>query len=108
MDAGSLRVTARHSADALKEYLASPGGRRARAVLAGALIVAGPKVFRLPVIRRLPGIRIVEIVGGVALVVAVAERIRDWEPPSTVQVTRPTRSRLPRWGHAPADEPVRR
>ena len=45
-----------------------------------ALILGSPLFFRLPGLRRYPVLRIVELLGGVALLVAIGERLRDWEP----------------------------
>jgi len=68
------------TADTLRAYAASPSGRRMRRTLGTALILGSPLFFRLPGLRRYPVLRIVELLGGVALLVAIGERLRDWEP----------------------------
>ena len=48
-------------------------------MLAGAIIVTVPMVFRIPGLRRYPLIRALEFLGGAALIVRFAEALRDWE-----------------------------
>jgi hypothetical protein len=60
-------------------FLDSPSGRRLRKRLATGLIVSVPLVMRIPGLRRSPIGRLIEVGGGAALVVKVAELIRDWE-----------------------------
>ena len=67
------------AADDLLEFLDSPAGRRLRRVLATTVIVAVPIVMRIPGLRRSPVVRVLEWTGGAALVVKLAELIRDWE-----------------------------
>jgi len=67
-------------ADTLRTYAASPSGRRTRRAMGTVMILGSPLFFRLPGLRRYPLLRIVELLGGVALLVAVGERLRDWEP----------------------------
>jgi len=67
------------SLDELLAFLDSPTGRRLRRMLATGMIVSVPLVMRLPGLRRSPLGRAVELVGGTALVVRLAEIIRDWE-----------------------------
>jgi hypothetical protein len=64
----------------VEAFLASPGGRRLRKVLAGGLLVTAPLVFRIPGLRRYPLVRTLELAGGAVLVVKFAEALRDWEP----------------------------
>ena len=66
--------------DSAREFLVSPAGKKARSVVGGALIVGSPLLFRVPVLRRHRILRLVELVGGVALLVGLGERLRDWEP----------------------------
>jgi hypothetical protein len=61
------------------QYLDSPAGRRLRRILAGALIISVPLLTRIPGFRRSPIGRAIELVGGAALLVKLAEAIRDWE-----------------------------
>ena len=66
-------------AQEISRFLATPAGRRTRRVLAGAIIVTVPMVFRIPGLRRYPLIRALEFLGGAALIVRFAEALRDWE-----------------------------
>jgi hypothetical protein len=68
------------SVDTAKAFLASPNGRRARAALAGAVILTAPLVMRLPAVRGHPVGRLIALAGGAAVLVKAAEAIRDWEP----------------------------
>jgi hypothetical protein len=63
----------------ISRFLSSPAGRRMRGVLAGAIILTAPAVFRIPGLRRYPLIRALEFLGGAALIVRFAEALRDWE-----------------------------
>jgi hypothetical protein len=67
-------------AESVRAYAASPTGRQMRRAVGTVLILGSPLVFRLPGLRRFPALRIVELLGGAALLVAVGERLRDWEP----------------------------
>jgi hypothetical protein len=67
------------AADELLEFLDSPAGRRLRRVLATGVIVSLPIVMRIPGLKRTPIVRVLELTGGAALVVKLAELIRDWE-----------------------------
>jgi hypothetical protein len=69
--------------DDVLRYLDSPAGRRLRRVLAGAVIISIPLLARIPAFRRSPIGRAVELVGGAALLVKLAEAIRDWERSET-------------------------
>jgi hypothetical protein len=68
------------------DYLDSPAGRRLRRILAGTLIISIPIVTRIPGLRRTPIGRAIELVGGAALLVKLAEAIRDWERAETAPV----------------------
>jgi hypothetical protein len=63
-----------------KRFAASEQGRRIRDTVATGLIVAAPAVISMPVLRRTRIGKMIELAGGAALVVAVAEKIRDWDP----------------------------
>jgi hypothetical protein len=67
------------SAEDLLEFLDSPAGRRLRRLVGTGLILSVPFVMRLPWLRRSPIGKVVEITGGAAVLVKVAELIRDWE-----------------------------
>ena len=63
-----------------RRYLATPEGRAVRKRIAQAAIIGAPLLFRLKFIRNHPVGRLLGIVGGAALVVKLAEALRDWEP----------------------------
>ena len=63
-----------------RRYMASPEGREMRRRLAQFMIIAAPLAFRLKFFRATPLGRILGVVGGAALVVKLAEVLRDWEP----------------------------
>lgn len=63
----------------LVDFLESPAGRRLRKRLAAGLIISVPLVMRIPGLRRTAMGRLVEMAGGTALVVKLAELVRDWE-----------------------------
>ena len=63
-----------------KRLAASEQGQRIRHMVATGLIVAAPAVVSMPVLRRTRVGRLIELAGGAALVVTVAEKIRDWNP----------------------------
>jgi hypothetical protein len=71
---------ARALLDDARAYLASPEGQRFRNMVATGLIVAAPFVSRLPVFRATLLGRLVGLTGGAAVIVKVANLIRDWEP----------------------------
>jgi hypothetical protein len=65
--------------DELLEFLESPTGRRLRSALAAGMIVSVPLIMRVPGLRRSAMGRLIETLGGAALVIKLAEVIRDWE-----------------------------
>jgi hypothetical protein len=67
------------TADEVVEFLDSPTGRRLRRMLATGLILSVPLIVRIPGLRRTFLGRALELTGGAALVVKIAELIRDWE-----------------------------
>jgi hypothetical protein len=67
------------AADEVLEFLDSPAGRRLRRILATGLIFSVPMIVRIPGLRRTFLGRALELTGGAALVVKLAELIRDWE-----------------------------
>lgn len=69
-------------AEAVRAYLASPQGRRLRRRVARVVIVSAPLVTRLRVLRATPAGRLIGAVGGAALLVRLAEALRDWDPES--------------------------
>lgn len=66
--------------DEVRAYLASPEGQQLRRRAAQALIVAAPLLVRSRLFRATWVGRVVGIAGGAALVVKLAEALRDWEP----------------------------
>jgi len=74
------RETTQMAVGEAKRFAASEQGRRIRHNIATGLIVAAPAVVSLPVLRRTRIGKLIELAGGAALVVTVAERIRDWNP----------------------------
>ena len=67
------------TADEVLEFLDSPAGRRLRRIVAAGLIVSVPMVMRLPGLRTTFVGKALQLTGGAALVVKLAELIRDWE-----------------------------
>ena len=63
----------------ISRFLSTPAGKRMRGVLAGAIILTAPLIFRIPGLRRYPLVRALEFLGGAALIVRFAEALRDWE-----------------------------
>ena len=63
----------------LLDFLDSPAGRRLRRVVAGAVIISVPLIMRVPGLKRSPLGRLVAVTGGSAILIGIAEAIRDWE-----------------------------
>jgi hypothetical protein len=63
----------------VRDFLHTPAGKKFRRYLAGGLILSAPLIFRIPGLRRVPFIRVLEALGGAALLVKLAEALRDWE-----------------------------
>jgi hypothetical protein len=63
-----------------KTYMASEEGREFRRRLAQVAIIAAPLVFRMKIFRTNWLGRLVAVAGGAAVVVKIAEALRDWEP----------------------------
>jgi hypothetical protein len=66
--------------DRAEAWLATPAGERFRKRAARVILVATPLLFRHRFFRSTWTGRIIELVGGGALLVKLAEAIRDWEP----------------------------
>jgi hypothetical protein len=66
-------------AEEVLEFLESPAGRRLRRLLATGLLISVPLIMRAPGLRRTPFGKAIELAGGTAIVVKLAELIRDWE-----------------------------
>ncbi|HZA27794.1 MAG TPA: hypothetical protein VE915_09190 [Actinomycetota bacterium] len=78
--ARELRREARTLVEDARAFLASPEGEHLRRIVATGLIVAAPFVSRLPVFRASRLGRLVGLAGGAAVIVKLANMIRDWEP----------------------------
>ncbi len=65
--------------DEVQRWLATPQGRFLRSLAARLLIVGAPLILRHPFFRTPLG-RVVELAGGAALLIKLAELLRDWEP----------------------------
>ena len=65
--------------DEVRTYLASPEGRRVRGYVAAALIALAPAIPRMPIVRSTWIGRAIGLAGGTALIIKVAQAIRDWE-----------------------------
>jgi hypothetical protein len=82
----TLRRRVEISAESIAAFLASDAGRLVRRVVAGTVLLTLPFVLRMPVVRRHPLLRWLELLGGAALVVKLAEALRDWEPGTRVVI----------------------
>jgi hypothetical protein len=67
------------TAEQVKAFLASPAGVKFRRYVAGGVMLTAPLLFRIPGLRRYPLLRALETLGGAALLVRVAQAIRDWD-----------------------------
>ncbi len=71
----------------LQRWLATPQGRFLRSLAARLLLVSVPLIVRHPFFKTPVG-RLVELAGGAAILVKLAELLRDWEPqPATAPAT---------------------
>src|SRR4029450_1379723 len=66
-------------ADEVRRWLATPQGRFLRSLTARLLIVSVPLIVRHPFFKTPIG-RLVELAGGAAILIKLAELLRDWEP----------------------------
>jgi hypothetical protein len=65
--------------DEVRRWLATPQGRFLRSLAARMLIVGVPLIVRHPFFKTPVG-RLVELAGGAAILIKLAEFLRDWEP----------------------------
>ena len=65
--------------DEVRRWLATPQGRFLRSLAARMLIVSVPLIVRHPFFKTPVG-RLVELAGGAAILIKLAELLRDWEP----------------------------
>jgi hypothetical protein len=77
--AGELEAALARGVEEARVWLASPAGRRLRALTARGLLLATPIILRHPFFKTPLG-RAIGITGAAALVKRVAEGLRDWEP----------------------------
>jgi hypothetical protein len=63
-----------------RRYLASPEGKRLRQRVAQVLIISAPFLFRFGRFKGSRMGRLLGLLGGAAIVVKLAEALRDWEP----------------------------
>ena len=75
-----LQRRARKGADEVRAYLASPEGQQLRRRAAQVLIIAAPLLARSRIFGRTRVGKLVGILGGAAIIVKLAEALRDWEP----------------------------
>lgn len=75
------RVT--EGAEDIRRYLASPEGRVLRQRIAQILIFTAPFVFRFGRFKASRMGKVLGVLGGTAVVVKLAEVLRDWEPGET-------------------------
>lgn len=78
--------------DEVRRWLATPQGRFLRSLAARMLIVSVPLIVRHPFFKTPVG-RLVELVGGAAILIKLAELLRDWEP--TPEMPPEARAALP-------------
>jgi hypothetical protein len=75
-----LQRRARRGVDEVRAYLASPEGQRLRRRTAQVLILAAPLLARSKFITRHPLGKAIGLLGGAAIIIKLAEALRDWEP----------------------------
>jgi hypothetical protein len=76
----NVREVAKEGLREAQLFLHAPEVRKVRTVVAAGLIVAAPIIARHPYVRGSKVLRLVGVAGGAAIIVKVAETIRDWEP----------------------------
>jgi hypothetical protein len=74
-----LESAADDGVDEVRRWLATPQGRFLRSLAARMLIVSVPLIVRHPFFKTPVG-RLVELAGGAAILIKLAELLRDWEP----------------------------
>ena len=82
-------------ADAMRAWLATPQGKRFRQLFARGLILGSPLIFRMRLLRVSAVGRLIEFAGGAAVLIKLAEIIRDWEPDSFPKVVDTSGTRRP-------------
>jgi hypothetical protein len=71
---------AREEVESLRRWLASPAGKRTRELLAAGVVAASPVIMNHPALRASRIVRLFGVAGAGALLVKLAESIKDWEP----------------------------
>lgn len=71
---------ARDEVESLRRWLASPAGKRTRELLAAGVVAASPVIMNHPALRASRIVRLFGVAGAGALLVKLAESIKDWEP----------------------------
>jgi hypothetical protein len=98
-EASRLYVEAREilgsGAEQLRDWLATPQGRRFRQLVARGMLLGSPLIFRLRIFKASPLGRVIEFAGGAAVLIKLAEIIRDWEPDTFPKVVDTTATRRP-------------
>jgi hypothetical protein len=82
-------------AEQLRDWLATPQGRRFRQLVARGMLLGSPLIFRLRIFKASPLGRVIEFAGGAAVLIKLAEIIRDWEPDTFPKVVDTTATRRP-------------
>jgi hypothetical protein len=83
---------ARDEIDSLRRWLASPAGKKTRELLAAGVVAASPVIMNHPALRASRIVRLFGVAGAGALLVKLAEQIKDWEP-NQIDVTPPPADR---------------
>jgi hypothetical protein len=78
--AATVRDDVQRGVNDVLTYLASPRGKELRSKLAMGVITVAPLIARSPAVRRNPVLRLLGVAGAAAVVVKVAEAVRDWDP----------------------------
>jgi hypothetical protein len=81
-----LAERAEATVEEVEDFLHSSAGRRLRRAVATGLIIAAPMIAQLPAMRASRVGRLLGLAGGAALIVRVAEAIRDWERRDELEV----------------------
>ena len=74
------------SAEEVQRFLGSDAGRTMRRAAAAGVVIGVPLLMRIPILRRHPLLRWLELLGGMALIVKLAEALRDWEPRTPIRL----------------------
>ena len=90
------KIVMASGAEAMRAWLATPQGKRFRQLFSRVLILGSPLIFRMRIMRVSPLGRLIEFAGGAAVLIKLAEIIRDWEPETFPKVvdTSATRRRV--------------